>query len=65
MPLTTISLSSTNTEEECTYNQLGEIYQSELYGTMLGYDNKKATDNSKSNSHSDGKNGCIQVILVI
>ena len=39
MPLTTISIFQPNTEEECTYNQLGEICQSGP-GTMLGYDNK-------------------------
>lgn len=53
MPLTTISIFQPNTEEECTYNQLGEICQSGP-GTMLGYDNKKATDNAIK-LHSDGK----------
>ena len=53
MTLTTISIFQPNTEEECTYNQLGEICQSGP-GTMLGYDNKKATDNAIK-LHSDGK----------
>lgn len=53
MPLTTISIFKPNTEEECTYNQLGEICQCGP-GTMMGYDNKKATDNAIK-THSDGK----------
>ena len=42
MPLTTISIFKPGTEEELTYNTMGEICQCGP-GTMLGYDDPEAT----------------------
>jgi len=53
MPLTDISIFKPGTEEELTYNTLGEICQCGP-GTMIGYDNKKATAQTIK-IHSDGR----------
>ena len=53
MPLTTISIFKPGTEEELTYNTMGEICQCGP-GTMIGYDNEKATAKTIM-IHSDGK----------
>ena len=52
MPLTVISVFKPGTEEELTYNTLGEICQCGP-GTMMGYDTKRETDIAIK-VHSDG-----------
>ena len=52
MPLTTISIFKPGTEEELTYNTMGEICQCGP-GTMLGYDDPEATAKAIM-IHSDG-----------
>ena len=53
MPLTVISIFKPGTEEELTYNTMGEICQCGP-GTMMGYDDPKATAKAIK-VHSDGK----------
>lgn len=53
MPLNIISVFKPGTDEELSYNELGEICQCGP-GTMIGYDNKHDTDNTIK-IHSDGK----------
>ena len=53
MPLTVISIFKPGTEEELTYNTMGEICQCSP-GTMMGYDDPKATAKAIK-VHSDGK----------
>ena len=53
MPLTVISIFKPCTEEELTYNTMGEICQCSP-GTMMGYDDPKATAKAIK-VHSDGK----------
>lgn len=53
MPLTVISIFKPGTEEELTYNTMGEICQCSP-GTMMGYDDPKATAKA-IRVHSDGK----------
>lgn len=53
MPLTDISIFKPGTEEELTYNTMGEICQCGP-GTMIGYDSKKATSQAIK-IHSDGR----------
>ncbi|MEI3381010.1 MAG: class I adenylate-forming enzyme family protein [Dorea sp.] len=52
MPLTTISIFKPGTDEELTYNTMGEICQCEP-GTMVGYDDPAATARTIK-IHSDG-----------
>lgn len=52
MPLNIISIFKPGTDEELSYNDLGEICQCGP-GTMVGYDNKHDTDNTIK-IHSDG-----------
>lgn len=52
MPLTTISIFKPGTEEELTYNEMGEICQCGP-ATMIGYDSKSATEEAIK-IHSDG-----------
>lgn len=52
MPLTTISVFKPDTDEELTYGELGEICQCGP-GTMIGYDDPKATAKA-IRIHSDG-----------
>ena len=53
MPLTVISIFKPSTEEELTYTTMGEICQRSP-GTMMGYDDPKATAKAIK-VHSDGK----------
>ena len=53
MPLTVISIFKPGTEEELTYNTMGEMCQCSP-GTMMGYDDPKATAKAIK-VHSDGK----------
>lgn len=53
MPLSTVSVFKPGTQEELTYNQLGEICKTGP-GNMLGYDNPEATAKALQ-VHADGR----------
>lgn len=52
MPLTTLSIFKPGTQEELTYNELGEICKTGP-GNMLSYDDEKSTSNALQ-KHADG-----------
>lgn len=54
LPLATVSIFKPGTQEELTYNQLGEVCKTGP-GTMLGYDNRPGATEMSLQTHEDGK----------